>query len=149
MSKAPFTVLLAEDDNNDALLFHRAFRKLETQAQLQVVTDGDQVIAYLSGRGSGSEPALAPLPGLLLLDLKLPRRSGLEVLKWLRQQPRLRRLPVVILTSSKQPSDIERAYELGANSYLLKPIGLDALIHLVQLVHQYWIQTNQNPLLEL
>jgi CheY-like chemotaxis protein len=143
---AAHTILLVEDDVNDILLIQRAFRKANlTHASLQVVTQGDAAVAYLSGAGDYSDRDRYPLPVVVLLDLKLPRLSGHEILSWLRQQPELKRLPVVVLTSSKQISDINQAYELGANSYLVKPIGLSPLVDVVQTLNLYWILLNEKP----
>jgi CheY-like chemotaxis protein len=144
---ATHTILLVEDDPNDILLTERAFGKanLATYASLQIVTDGDAAVAYLSGTGDYADRDRYPLPTFILLDLKLPRRSGHEILAWLRQQPELKRLPVVVLTSSKQISDINQAYDLGANSYLVKPVGLAALVQVVQSLNLYWLLLNEKP----
>jgi CheY-like chemotaxis protein len=139
------TVLLVEDDPNDVLLTQRAFHKLPARAPLQVVGDGDQALAYLAGAGEYADRESHPLPDLLLLDLKLPRRSGFEVLEWLRGQPGLRRLPVVVLTGSRESPDVDRALDLGANSYLLKPVGFDALLEIVRLLDLYWLTLNERP----
>ena len=143
---ATHTILLVEDDPNDILLTQRAFRKANlTHASLQVVTDGDTAVAYLSGAGEYSDRDRYPLPVVILLDLKLPRRSGHEILGWLRQQPELKRLLVVVLTSSNQRCDVDQAYDLGANSYLVKPIGLAALVEVVQALNLYWLLLNEKP----
>src|SRR3989454_7510757 len=118
------TILLAEDDPNDVILFQRAMGRASLSADsMKVVPDGEQAISYLSGQGVHADRDLYPLPALLLLDLKMPRKSGLEVLSWLRKQPQLRHLIVVFLTSSNSAEDIRLAYEAGANSYLVKQIG--------------------------
>lgn len=143
---AAHTILLVEDDPNDILLTQRAFRKANlTNASLQIVTDGDTAVAYLSGEGEYADRDRYPVPVVALLDLKLPRRSGHEILAWLRQQPELKRLPVVVLTSSKQNPDINQAYDLGANSYLVKPVGLAALVEIVQSLNLYWLLLNEKP----
>jgi CheY-like chemotaxis protein len=142
---ASYTILLVEDDPNDVFLMQRAFRKANLANPIQVVQDGESAVLYLEGQEQYSDRALYPLPILMLLDLKLPRRSGLEVLEWLRQQPKLRRLPVVVLTSSREHVDVNRAYELGANSYLVKPVAFDGLLNMVQSLNQYWLIVNENP----
>jgi CheY-like chemotaxis protein len=142
MSRA---ILLVEDDINDAFLFERAFGKAQSAAALRIVRDGEKVVDYLTGKGEYGDRTRYPFPALILLDLKLPRRGGLEVLAWIRQHERFRRLPVVILTSSKQSFDIERAYDLGANSYIVKPMGVEELIQLVQVLNHYWLGLNQHP----
>jgi len=140
------TVLLVEDDPNDILLIQRAFRKAKlTNINMQVIQDGDAAIDYLDGAGDYTDRDRYPFPVLILLDLKLPRRSGLEVLGWLRQQPELRRLPVIILTSSQENTDVNRAYDLGANSYLVKPLGLNALVEVVTTINMYWLLLNESP----
>jgi CheY-like chemotaxis protein len=138
-------VLLVEDDSNDVLLMRRAFRAAGLDVALQVVSDGMAAIEYLSGVGPFADRVRYPLPSLMLLDLKLPRRSGHEVLAWLRQEPAVRRLPVVVLTSSREAADVERAYDLGANSYLVKPIGGGALVKLVETLGRYWLACNERP----
>jgi CheY-like chemotaxis protein len=116
-----------EDDPNDVLLVEMAFRRAELTARLEVVRDGDEAIAYLSGHEAYAARERYPLPALVLLDLKLPGRSGLEVLSWVRVHTALKRLPIVMLTSSTHPADVNQAYDLGVNSYLVKPSGLEGL----------------------
>jgi CheY-like chemotaxis protein len=139
------TILHVEDDPNDVLLIARAFRKAEVAAQVQVVNDGEQAMHYLSGSNSFSERERFPLPSLILLDLKLPRKSGIEVLEWVRSRPGLRRIPVVMLTSSKQTVDINRAYELGVNAYLVKPVNFDGLVDMVKTLDSFWLRLNERP----
>jgi DNA-binding response OmpR family regulator len=110
-----------------------------------VVEDGEMAVAYLSGQGQYADRNRYPLPALMLLDLKLPRKSGLEVLTWLREQPGLKRLPVVVLTSSKESVDAGHAYDLGANSYLVKPVGFDTLLEMVKALGMYWFILNEKP----
>ena len=145
MSSREYAVLLAEDDANDILLIQRAFQKTNIANPLRVVRDGEEAVAYLSGQEPYADRDRHPLPVLLLLDLKLPRKSGFEVLQWLRQQSRLKRLPVVVLTSSNQNPDINKAFDLGANSYLVKPGGLDSLLELVKNLDMYWLILNEKP----
>lgn len=146
MSAPPLNILLVEDEPNDVFLIERAFKKCGCQHLLQSVGDGEQAIAYLSGSHAFADREKYPLPSIVLLDLKLPKRSGLEVLAWLRDRPdKLKRLPVVVLTSSKQASDINRAYELGANSYLVKPVAFDGLLELVQAFNGFWMRFNEKP----
>lgn len=145
MSLKPCTVLLVEDSHNDILLLQRAHKMAKMNGQLQVVKDGEQAVAYLSGRNSYVDRDQHPLPTLILLDLKLPRKSGFEVLEWLRSQPVLKRLPVVVLTSSAQASDVNRAYELGANSYMVKPVRFDSLVNMLKALDLYWNTLNEKP----
>ena len=144
----PYTVpvfLLVEDDENDVLLIQRAFRKAHMANPVHVVRDGDEAVAYLAGSGEYADRERFPLPMLVLLDLKLPRRSGFEVLEWLRAQPGLRRLPVVVLTSSDQAVDVNRAHDLGANSNLVKPGSIETLIDMVKTLDLYWVAMSRSP----
>ena len=133
-------ILHVEDNPDDVMLMNLAFNRAGIAARLHVVNDGDEAITALekSAMNGGA-------PVCVLLDVKLPRVSGLEVLAWIREQPRLRRLPVILLTSSSQTADINRAYDLGANSFLVKPPDLDSLTQLVKTVAHYWVQTNVRP----
>jgi CheY-like chemotaxis protein len=143
MTTHVFTILHVEDDPNDVLLVQRALKKANAPAFIHSVSDGDQALAYLEGRDEFENRQKHPLPDLVLLDLKMPRKSGMEVLTWIRQHPQLKRLIVVIFTSSKHDLDINRAYELGANSYLVKPVGFEALQETISQVNHYWGRLNQ------
>lgn len=145
MNRDALTVLLVEDDPNDALLIRRLFGKIGLAGSLQHVDDGEKAVAYLSGTGVYSERSRYGIPSLILLDLKLPRRSGHEVLQWMRSQPELRRVPVVVLTSSREATDITRAYDLGANSYLVKPVEYAALQEMLRVIDAYWLGLNEPP----
>ena len=138
-------ILLADDDENDVLLLQRAFKKAGLRDWLRVVTDGEQAINYLSGHGPFADREKYPLPFLLLLDLKMPGTDGFEVLRWARNEPDLKRLLIVVLTSSNLQSDVDRAYELGANSYLVKPVEFDEMVHMVQRFQAYWAEINRTP----
>src|SRR5436189_2858245 len=136
-------VLVAEDDPGDVFLLRRAFSLCGTSTTLLFVRDGQEVIDYLRGENEYADRKSFPLPDLLLLDLKMPRLNGFDVLEWLRDQPGLKRLLVTVLTSSDQPQDVNRAYDLGANSYLVKPHGSGELAELVQRVQRYWLESNR------
>jgi len=138
-------ILLAEDDPNDVVLIQRAFQKAGLRNILKVVEDGDQAIKYLSGQGVYSNRKQYPLPFLMLLDLKMPGTDGFEVLEWLRNEPQLKRMLVVVLTSSNLQADVDHAYELGANSYLVKPVSFDEMVHLIQRFESYWSEINRTP----
>jgi CheY-like chemotaxis protein len=138
-------ILLVEDNPKDVLLMQRAFRKANLVNPVQIVSDGEAAISYLSGIGAYSDRTLYPLPVLILLDLKLPRKSGAEVLMWLRQQPELKRLPVVVLTSSQEYADINRVYDLGANAYMVKPVAFANLVEIVKTLNLHWIIFNEKP----
>lgn len=139
------TILLAEDDRNDVMLIQRAFSKSRILNPLVCVENGEQVLAYLKGEGEYADRSRYPLPLMLLLDLKLPRLSGHEVLQWLRDQPTLKRLPVIVLTSSREPADINRAYEMGANSYLVKPVVFEEFTTLLRQLQLYWLVLSEHP----
>ena len=138
-------ILMAEDDPNDILLFQRAGEIVSLMNPLHIVRDGEEAIGYLSGQAQYADRELYPLPVLLLLDLKMPRKSGFDVLHWLREQSGLKRLPAVILTSSGQISDINQAYDLGANSYLVKPASLDMLAQVIKSLERYWLTLCEKP----
>ena len=122
MENLPFTVLLVEDDLNDIFLVKRAFKIAQIPTPLQVVTDGQEAISYLRGDGKYTDRKTYPLPHLIVMDIKMPRKTGFEVLEWVKGNSKpLRRIPVVIVSSSDNPSDINRAYELGANATWLSP----------------------------
>lgn len=144
MAKEP--VLLVEDDPSDARLIQRAFGKLDVTLAMIRLTNGDDVVSYLSGEAPYENRTTYPLPSVVLLDIKLPRRSGFEVLQWVRRQPTaLNRLPVVMLTSSRHSVDINRAYDLGANSYLSKPETAAQLEQLATRFQSYWLGLNESP----
>ncbi|HWQ90801.1 MAG TPA: response regulator [Clostridia bacterium] len=138
-------ILLAEDDPNDVLLIQRAFMKAGLKEQLKIVQDGEQVIEYLAGRGSYEDREKYPIPFLLLLDLKMPGCDGFEVLRWIRNDETLKRLLVVVLTSSNLQADVDRAYDLGANSYLVKPVEFEEMVHMIQRFEVYWTEINRVP----
>ncbi|HEY6448064.1 MAG TPA: response regulator [Acidobacteriaceae bacterium] len=141
------TVLLVEDDLADSKLIRRAFDKAEVAARLVRARDGDDAVAYLDGTGPYTDRDEHPSPTLVLLDIKLPRRSGFEVLSWIRRDMRpLRRTPVVMLTSSRHAVDINRAYELGANAYTVKPDTQADMIRLLGAIQSFWIQSSEPPL---
>ncbi|MBD2680608.1 MULTISPECIES: response regulator [Nostoc] len=145
MSKEQETILLVEDNHKDVLLLQRALRKANILNPVQVVNDGDAAVMYLSGQEPYGDRTLYPLPVLVLLDLKLPRRSGIEVLMWLRQQPKLKRLPVVVLSSSKEYADINNVYDIGVNAYIVKPVAFNELVEIVMTLNLHWIIFNEKP----
>lgn len=138
-------ILLAEDDSNDVLLIQRAFQKAGLGDVLKVTRDGGQAIDYLGGRGMYADRERFPLPFLLLLDLKMPGTDGFEVLRWVRKEPELKRLLVVVLTSSNLQTDVDRAYDLGANSYLVKPVSFDEMVNMIKRFEIYWTEINRTP----
>jgi CheY-like chemotaxis protein len=143
--RSRLAVLLVEDNPDDVDLITYAFRKAQVRNPLEVVSDGEQALEYFAGRLSVEDREQHSLPAVVLLDLKLPRKSGFAVLEWIRASPPLRHLPVVVLTSSSQDEDVRRAYDLCANSYLVKPVRRDALIDMMQLISRYWAHLNLLP----
>jgi len=139
------TILLVEDNPSDVFLIQRAFSRATPATTIQVVTDGAQAVDYLAGNEPYADRECYPFPVLMILDLKLPRKSGFEVLEWLQRQPALNRLPVVVLSSSDQPGDINRAYDLDVNSYLVKPVVFDDLLDMVNTIGLYWLALNEGP----
>jgi len=135
-------ILVADDDDLATLLMHTVFERAGFVRPLQFARDGVEAIAYLSGDGVYADRSLYPMPTVLLLDLNMPRKNGFEVLEWIRQQPTLKRLHVYVLSASSQPDDIRRAYELGANSYLVKPGNLDELMHQAKTL-MAWLKLGQ------
>ena len=138
MQDSNYTILLVEDEENDALLLQMAFKKNKILNPVQWVRDGLEAIAYLNGAGIYADRRLYPFPEVLLLDLKMPRITGLELLAWIRDHPNFRVIPTIIMTSSQQDLDIENAYSLGANTYMIKPTAFDELARMVKTAHEYW-----------
>jgi CheY-like chemotaxis protein len=139
LNTSPVTLLHIDDDPNDTELFRAAARKAGVQFSIQNVADGEHAMAYLSGRGVYSNRRLYPLPSLVLLDLKMPRATGFDVLKWIRSHPEVGDLPVVVFSGSELQDDIQQAFAGGADSYLVKPIGFNALIALVKDMYASWV----------
>jgi CheY-like chemotaxis protein len=149
MDQKQFTVLLVEDDLNDIFLVKRAFKVAHINNPLQVVTDGVEAIQYLAGEGKYGDRQTYPIPKLVVMDIQMPRGTGFEVLEWVkRDHHTLRRIPVVIVSSSDNPNDINRAYELGANAYMVKPMDYRAVEHLFQSITHYWGLECAKPELE-
>ena len=149
MDNKACTVLLVEDDLNDIFLVKRAFRMAEINNPLQIVTDGEEAIRYLRGDGKYADRNAHPLPRLIVMDIKMPRKTGFEVLEWVKAGDRpLHRIPIVIVSSSDNPTDINRAYELGANAYMVKPMNFREVEHLFQSITHYWGLECAKPELE-
>ena len=139
------TILLVEDNPDDVELTLRAFRKHRIVNEVVVARDGVEALEFLLGTGSQAGSESRPLPSVVLLDLKLPRIDGLELLGRLRNDARTRRLPVVILTSSREDQDIVKSYNLGINSYICKPVDFEKFIEAVGQVGLYWLLLNELP----
>jgi CheY-like chemotaxis protein len=142
MKLSELIVLLAEDQEDDVFLFKRAIARAVSKHTLRVVSDGTDVIAYLRGDGEFADRSRYPFPNVLLLDIKMPRLSGLEVLDWLNQHEECSIIPTIIFTSSEQPQDIRRAYLRGANAYFTKPVAFDELQELMTVMFSYWCRAH-------
>jgi len=138
-------VLLADDDEDDRMLTAEALRESKLANELTTVNDGEELMDYLYRRGKYAPPASAPRPGLVLLDLNMPRKDGREALREMKADEGLRSIPVVILTTSKAEEDVERAYNLGANSFIVKPVTFAGLVEALKVTTEYWFQIVQLP----
>jgi CheY-like chemotaxis protein len=138
-------ILLADDSEEDILLIRRAFQKANISNPLHVVENGEEAISYLSGERKYSNRAEYPLPDLLLLDLKMPGTDGFQVLRWIRQHAGLEALRIVVLTSSEHIRDVNQAYRLGANSFMVKPMDFQDFVELSRVLHDYWLRKSKTP----
>jgi len=145
MNGEPIVILLVEDDEAHAEIVRRNFEACRIANQLIHVSDGQEALDYLSRRNGFSDPAKSPRPGIILLDLRLPKVHGMEVLKTIKADPKLRTVPVVILTTSKTEADMVKAYECQANSYLVKPIDFMQFTNMLEVFGLYWLAWNQHP----
>jgi CheY-like chemotaxis protein len=138
------TILLVDDSENDLFFMRKAFKKAGVNSPLQEVYNGEEAIAYLKGEDPYRDRDKFPLPVLMLLDLNMPMKSGFDVLTWVRAQKGLKRLSIIVLTASMRTDDVERAFDLGANSFLVKPSDLEALVEMVRCLRD-WMQINHFP----
>jgi CheY-like chemotaxis protein len=139
------TILLADDDADDRKLTADAFAENRLANQLHCVEDGEELMDYLHRRGNYETLRNEPLPGLILLDLNMPRKDGREALNEIKSDPDLRRIPIVVLTTSKAEEDIVRSYDLGVNSYVTKPVTFKSLVELVKVLGRYWFEVVELP----
>jgi CheY-like chemotaxis protein len=139
------TILLIEDESADAALMLRGFEKARVMNPLVHLTNGDEALAYLAGFREYADRRKHPLPALILLDLKLPGMTGIQLLQWMRVQGEIRRIPVVVLTSDDNPDTIDAAYDLGANSYLVSPGNSAEIVRMVEAIQRYWVKLNELP----
>ena len=135
-------ILLVEDNPGDVRLTQEAFDEAQIDGELHVATDGEDALDFLYCRGAHAD---TPAPDLVLLDLNLPKRSGIEVLEEIRNDPDLQRTPVIVLTGSKAPEDVTRCYELHSNAYLTKPVDPDEFVELVEAFETFWLRLAQLP----
>jgi CheY-like chemotaxis protein len=140
-----FCILLVEDDENDIFFFQRAAREAAIHNHISIARDGAEAVEYLAGSHKFADRLQYPVPCLVILDLKMPRKTGLEVLHWLRTQSLFKTIPVIVFSSSGQPEDIERAYRLGANAFVIKPPSLEKRTEFAKLVKGFWLHHNQPP----
>jgi CheY-like chemotaxis protein len=131
-------VLVAEDNPDDALLLRRALEKAGIRARLKIVSDGEEMLLYLQGRGAFANRVTSPMPSLIILDLKMPRKSGLEVLEWIGNNPNIAVVPTIVLSASNLEEDVRAAYNLGANTYFVKPTTFEELVETMRMVESYW-----------
>ncbi len=137
------TILMADDDEDDRLLTKDAFAENHIANPLRFVKDGEELMDYLLRQGKYADPANAPRPGIILLDLNMPKKDGREALEEIKANPKLCRIPVIILTTSKAEEDIIRSYDLGANSFIAKPVTFHRLVEMLQTISDYWFQIVQ------
>jgi len=141
----PITILMADDDADDRQLTNEALEDARLINDIRFVEHGEELLDYLHRRGKYAPPVEAPRPGLILLDLNMPRKDGRTVLKEIKSDPDLRTIPVVVLTTSKSDEDIYRSYDLGVNSYIVKPVTFEALVDTLQTLEKYWFEIVELP----
>jgi CheY-like chemotaxis protein len=145
MNPRPINVLLAEDDPDDRYLISEALDESRLNIHLYIVEDGDELLDYLNRRGNYTDEAKWPTPGLILLDLNMPRKDGREALQEIKADPRLRRIPVVVLTTSRAEEDIARTYDTGISGYIPKPVTFTGLLEVMNAIGLYWLQVAKLP----
>ena len=141
----PITILMAEDDADDRLMTKEAFEESRLANDLRFVEDGEELMDYLKRRGKYTDPESSPRPGLILLDLNMPRKDGREALREIKADPQLKHLRVVVLTTSKAEEDIFRTYDLSAASYITKPVTFESLVEVVRALGKYWLEIVELP----
>ena len=144
-TQKPNIILMADDDDDDRLLAQDALAESQVGGALRFVGNGEELLDYLCHRGKYQSPAEAPRPGLILLDLNMPLKDGREALREIKANPELRRIPVVVLTTSKADTDVGAIYDLGANSFISKPFQFEALVRVMKRLAEYWFQTVELP----
>jgi CheY-like chemotaxis protein len=141
----PITILLADDDEDDRLMTRQALRDARLTNPLRTVNDGVELMAYLRREGQYADPAESPRPGMILLDLNMPRMDGREALAAIKEDPELRSIPVVVLTTSKAEEDVLRTYDLGVNSFITKPVTFLGLVEVMKVFSRYWLEIVDLP----
>jgi CheY-like chemotaxis protein len=141
----PVSILMAEDDPDDRLLTQEALEEARLANELYFVKDGEELMEYLCHEGRYINPDTAPRPGVILLDLNMPRKDGREALKEIKENPELRRIPVIVLTTSKAEEDILKSYDLGVSGYVTKPVFLEQLVEVMRMIGKYWFEIVELP----
>jgi CheY-like chemotaxis protein len=141
----PIVILMADDDADDRMLTKEALEESRVLNELRFVEDGEELMDYLHRRGRFTDPADSPRPGLILLDLNMPKKDGREALKEIKADPNLRRIPVVVMTTSRAEEDIFRSYDFGASSFITKPVTFDRLVELMRTLGEYWVEFVELP----
>jgi len=144
-SRKPIDILLAEDDEDDYLLIAEALQESRLANKMNWVKDGEELMDYLHRRGNFIDPEESPIPGIILLDLNMPRKDGREALKEIKSDPALRKIPIIILTTSKAEEDILRSYDLGVNSFIRKPVKFEDFVEMVRVLGKYWFEIVELP----
>lgn len=145
MSRKSITILLADDDADDRMMAADALEESRLANDLRFVEDGEELMDYLHRRGKFAEPNAAPRPGLILLDLNMPRKDGREALREIKTEPELRSIPVIVLTTSQAEEDIYRTYDLGVNSFITKPVNFESLVGVMRTLGKYWFEIVELP----
>lgn len=148
MTKAngnPIVILMADDDADDRMLTRDALEESRVLNELRFVEDGEELMEYLTRKGKFANAVDSPRPGLILLDLNMPKKDGREALKEIKSDPNLRRIPVVIMTTSKAEEDVFRSYDFGASSFITKPVTFDRLVELMRTLGEYWVEFVELP----
>jgi CheY-like chemotaxis protein len=143
--RKPVVLLLADDDPDDRFLTEEALKESRLINDIRTVEDGEELMAYLQHKGKYADPAMPPKPGVILLDLNMPKKDGREALKEIKSDPELRKIPIIVLTTSKAEEDIYRSYDLGVNSFITKPVSFDALVDIMRIIGKYWFEIVDLP----
>jgi CheY-like chemotaxis protein len=142
---SPIVILMADDDADDRMLTRDALEESRVLNELRFVEDGEELMEYLTRKGKYASAEDSPRPGLILLDLNMPKKDGREALKEIKSDPNLRRIPVVIMTTSKAEEDVFRSYDFGASSFITKPVTFDRLVELMRTLGEYWVEFVELP----
>jgi len=145
MENGPPTLLIVEDNEDDIFFMERIFKQMGARCDLRFVRDGVEAVEYLSGKGQFEDRVQNPLPTIILMDLKMPRMNGFEVLEWMQKQPEIKLIPTIVVTSSTMQEDVTRAYRSGANAVMNKPVDKDSLLQMLKTFHLYWTDYVEMP----